>query len=893
MRNNMSLKNKLFLIILSIATTSLLVSGYFYIVNINDIFNQQKNENIEHDKKILTEMFSELNIQIKSYAVEVSNDNEIQSSLNLIANYEDPKNYIKEIYDFEKYNLITVTKKYMKGNNISLGLFDKEGKLILLHRNFINHEEKGYISYDNNSKKQFIDYNTKKVIKTPFVKKIEKSMVKKIGTSYVKNQYFVQYVEPIYIDEQLLGYIRFSFSISPSLVEDLNNKLVTKIVFKTNEDNYIYGTKINNEYFKKIQNKDTFFMEKFRVLNYTNYLDTIFIVDRTVVNKKLQYLFLEILFVWLIILALTFIYSFKFINRFVLSPIENLKDSIEGIKNNNFQEIKVDTLDEIGNITKEFNSLSQELQTNISFLNSYKNVMDEGSIVTKSDLNGTITYANQKFLNVSGYTLEEVIGKPHSIIRHPESSKELFSDLWDTIQKKKVWKGIVKNKKKDGGYYWVDLAIQPILNTKNEIIEYIALRHDITELIEQREKLSQIINTDILTGTGNRFKLTNDIISKDIKSIAILNIDNFSQVNDFYGHRFGDELIVKISTIILNLIRDEKYFELYHLQGDEFVITNYKLSKDQFYDKIINIVNFIEHDNIGLYNEQLSVKFTTAISYESSDKILQTADMALKIARKKNLDFIVYTEENSLNKEYENNLKWTKKIKEAIEEDRVVPFFQAIVNNKNDKYEKYESLIRIVEIDGKVISPFFFLDIAKQTKYYNKLTKIMLKKSFETFKDKDVEFSVNLTVDDIIDEEIVEYICELLKKYKIGQKVVFEIVESESIENFEKVTYFIEKVKKHGCKIAIDDFGTGYSNFEYLMKLKADYIKIDGSMIKDIHNNNDARMVTETIVDFAKKMGIKTIAEFVENDEVLQVVKEIGIDYSQGYHFSEPKREII
>ncbi len=160
------------------------------------------------------------------------------------------------------------------------------------------------------------------------------------------------------------------------------------------------------------------------------------------------------------------------------------------------------------------------------------------------------------------------------------------------------------------------------------------------------------------------------------------------------------------------------------------------------------------------------------------------------------------------------------------------------------------------------------------------------------FHKKEFEFSVNLTIDDILNIEIQDYIFELLNKYGIGERVVFEIVESESIENFNQVVSFIRNVKEFGCKIAIDDFGTGYSNFEYLMKLEADYIKIDGSMIKNIDTDNNAKMVVETIVNFAKKMNMKTIAEFVENEEILKIVNELGIDYSQGYYFSAPKPEL-
>ncbi len=169
----------------------------------------------------------------------------------------------------------------------------------------------------------------------------------------------------------------------------------------------------------------------------------------------------------------------------------------------------------------------------------------------------------------------------------------------------------------------------------------------------------------------------------------------------------------------------------------------------------------------------------------------------------------------------------------------------------------------------------------------------MINKSFDTFRDMDAEFSINLTIQDIMDSDLKAFIFEKLQESDIAKRLVFEIVESEGIENFGKVIEFIEKVKSYGCKIAIDDFGTGYSNFEYLLQHKADYIKIDGSMIKDIDTNQDAQAVVSTIVDFAKKMNMKTIAEFVENETIQNIIIEMGIDYSQGYHFGAPQAEPV
>jgi EAL domain-containing protein (putative c-di-GMP-specific phosphodiesterase class I) len=288
-------------------------------------------------------------------------------------------------------------------------------------------------------------------------------------------------------------------------------------------------------------------------------------------------------------------------------------------------------------------------------------------------------------------------------------------------------------------------------------------------------------------------------------------------------------------------------------------------------------------------NEIIQPNVTTALSFEEASFLLQTVDMAYAIAKIENKEILIYSDDISLSSTYKRNIFWSKKIKKALLSGKIVPYFQPIVNNQNQLFEKYESLVRLIEEDGQVVSPYFFLEISKKTKQYSSITKIMIEKSFEYFQNKSCEFSINLTMEDIVNEEMNSFIFELLKKYQIGSRVVFEIVESESIQNYETVSEFIKKLKSFGCKIAIDDFGSGYSNFEYILKLNVDYLKIDGSLIKNITTDPNAKIVVSTIVDFAKKLSIKTIAEFVENEAIFRVMQELGIDYSQGYYFQAPQ----
>jgi EAL domain-containing protein (putative c-di-GMP-specific phosphodiesterase class I) len=239
-------------------------------------------------------------------------------------------------------------------------------------------------------------------------------------------------------------------------------------------------------------------------------------------------------------------------------------------------------------------------------------------------------------------------------------------------------------------------------------------------------------------------------------------------------------------------------------------------------------------------------------------------------------------------KEYEENIKWTSKLREAIEEDRIVPYFQPIVNTATGSIERYEALIRMHDNVGKPVSPYYFLEISKKAKLYGTLTKTMFAKTLKMFENSKYPVAFNISTEDILNESVKEFILARTEESMRKCKIIFEIVESDGIENYEEVSNFIAEVKKYGAQIAIDDFGTGYSNFEHLIKLKVDYIKIDGSLIKNMLKDKNSMVVVETIVDFASKLEIKTVAEFVESKEIAEAVNNMGIDYSQGYYFSEP-----
>jgi len=535
-------------------------------------------------------------------------------------------------------------------------------------------------------------------------------------------------------------------------------------------------------------------------------------------------------------------------------------------------------------IISSTNSLEQDYDESISFLEQYKAAVDRSFIVSKTDPKGTITYVNDEFCKISGFSRDELIGKSHSLIRHPDMKTDAFTDMWHTIKElKKPWHGEVINLKKNGSYFWVKAIINPILDKDENIVEYIAIRTDITEI-------KDALTTDTLTGYDNRVKLSNDIKEFKNLSLAIFNFDDFRQINDFYGHQFGNLVIISIANKIYNFISKDKNLKFYRLQGDEFVVVGIEYDKEQFISKTKEILQLIK-ERFSLQNEEILLSCSCGISFEDNKHILSSANMALKTAKKGGIDLLIYDDSLSLNEQYENNMIVTKKISDALKNNNIITYYQPIINNTNLAYDKYECLVRMRDGD-RVLSPYFFLDIAKQTKQYFGITKAVVFQAFEMFKDKDSAVSINLSINDMLDEEMSKYILMMLDKYKIGDRVIFEIVESEYIENFEGVLKFIMSVKKYNCKIAIDDFGTGYSNFGYLIKLKPDFLKIDGSLIRNIDKDKSARLIVSTIVEFSHKLGMKIVAEFVENKEIFEIVKTLGIDYSQGYHFSEPKESL-
>jgi len=529
-----------------------------------------------------------------------------------------------------------------------------------------------------------------------------------------------------------------------------------------------------------------------------------------------------------------------------------------------------------------------------SFLKSYTHALNSSAAVTKTDINGLITYANDKFLADTGYERDEVIGRTHVLIKHPDTDKKTIKDMWNTIKSKNIWTHIIKGLRKDKSTFISKVSITPVIDANDEIIEFIAARIDITELVGSKNKLEKTIITDSLTNLPNRQKLIDDIYESEINKeeslhLALFNIDSFKEINDFYGYVVADKVLRSIATKLETMCVDNKG-SIYKLPSDEYAIfTTLNMSTKEFLEHIQKVTNVMSRTKYEVDDNIIPISFSVGVASNCSS-IMVKADMALQKAKDdKKQTMVSYDDSIDMAKKIAKNIESVSLLKSAIDRKSIIPFFQPIYNIKTKKIEKYECLARIILEDGTIIPPFGFLDVAIKSRLYPYITKYIISNSFDFFKDKKHEFSINISMEDVVNEETVEFIIDSLNKFENPSRVVFEILESEEIDSYIQLKEFIKKVKVFGCKIAIDDFGSGYSNFAHILELKIDYLKIDASLVRHIIEDENSRKITQTIINFAKDLNLKTIAEYVENKESLALLEEMGSDYVQGYYIGKPE----
>jgi diguanylate cyclase (GGDEF)-like protein len=411
-------------------------------------------------------------------------------------------------------------------------------------------------------------------------------------------------------------------------------------------------------------------------------------------------------------------------------------------------------------------------------------------------------------------------------------------------------------------------------------------------LAQKAEDLEYRLYHDSMTKLKNREALNQELNARNFSVLMLIDVNKFSNFNDSYGMEVGNEILNNIAKYLTKLAYTNG-LSVYRISGDGFVLLQeVGVSEESFDKKVDLIVKALDSCEMMIESLNITIKvnFTIAMVKER-EKALEKANMTLHFARSRGEKYWVYDESINRQDEVENILYWEKEIHSAILEDRIVPVFHPIVNAQGE-IVKYETLMRMEKREAghvKLFSPYEFLEIAVKTNQYEKLTTIMIEKSFKAMQNTNKDFSINLTFSNIQNKNMVLFLKDKIAEYGLGNRLILEIVESEDIYNFEIVKTFVSYLRLLGVRFAIDDFGSGYSNYMHLFEVMPEYIKIDGSLIQTIDKDENAQKFVASIVQLAKNLGVKTIAEYVHNQAVFEMTKKLGVDEFQGSYFYKPQ----
>ncbi len=413
------------------------------------------------------------------------------------------------------------------------------------------------------------------------------------------------------------------------------------------------------------------------------------------------------------------------------------------------------------------------------------------------------------------------------------------------------------------------------------------------EVALKSKELYKKIYSNTLSNLPNRNKLLDDIEQYNFAQMAILNIDKFQMFNDVYGEDMGNIALKMTADFLKNQI-NSKNISLYHLNGDEFVFVVQKtnsLNKKYFAQEIKDILKNFSKKTFYYDDKKFNFIMSAGLAYSGEKKILAYADMALKDAKKRNIQLSIFDDEKELEKIHKHNIECYKKLLYALENNKVLSFFQPIVSIQDlSKPTKYESLVRIEQEDGKIISPINFIDVAKTNRIYDRLTKQIIKNTLDTIEKYKINCSINISIKDLENEKTLGMLYERFNTFQHNNLLTIELLETEEFKDYKSVYEFCKVVRSHGIKIALDDFGAGYSNFSHILNLEVDYIKIDASLISNIETNENSKIMVETIVALARRLEVETIAEFVSSKAILEIVRDLKVDYAQGYYVGVPQK---
>ncbi len=532
-------------------------------------------------------------------------------------------------------------------------------------------------------------------------------------------------------------------------------------------------------------------------------------------------------------------------------------------------------------------------------------IEQSSSIVFITDSDGVIEYVNPIFEQVTGYARQEALGQTPRILSSGETPDSLYEEMWGTIKGGWTWRGVLKNKTKYGGRYWCNTVISPVKDQGGRIINFLAVQEDITEKKASEEKIKYLAFHDEMTDLLNRSRfmellgerLFSNLEDKEPGVLLMLDIDHFKFINDSYGHGLGDEVLRSISRLLKKILKDEDSI-LGRLGGDEFAI--YLAPTDE--KKGMEIAERIREQIEGYRSGNLPFRLSASIGAvlypvhgAAVSELFTRVDAAMYRAKELGRNRChLYRNEDHILEDIHSRLKWKERILKALDDDRFEVWVQPIIGLNDNKVRHYEALARMRDEEGNILLPGAFIEVAERFDIIGAVDKQIIKKTLQLIseasrKGRSLTFSINLSGKDLMDDDLLLFIQSAISETGVDpDRIVFEITETATVCDIDRAIKFIQALKSIGCHFSLDDFGVGFTSFTYLRELDVDYIKIDGSFIRNLKKNKNDQLFVKAIADVARGMKIKSIAEFVENEETFKILKKLGVDYAQGYYIGKP-----
>lgn len=534
----------------------------------------------------------------------------------------------------------------------------------------------------------------------------------------------------------------------------------------------------------------------------------------------------------------------------------------------------------------------------------YRAAVDAAAIFSETDMQGNITYVNEQFCAISGYSVHELLEKNHRILNSSLHPPEFFAELWKTISSGKVWKGEICNIRKDGTLYWVESTIVATYDSEANVKKYVSIRFDVTEKRKLMEVLQWRADHDVLTGLPNRsllydrFKQSVATAHRNHSSLAvcILDLDGFKLINDRYGHAIGDRLLVEVSERLKKIIRGED--TVARLGGDEFVILLGLMHANELEMAMQRILTALSLaytiDGIEL-NISASIGVTIYPKDDADiDSLLRHADQAMYRAKLRGRD-CYHLFNILLDNEARTAFETVVLVSKALRNNELCLHYQPKINLSSGTITGYEALLRWQHPQEGIIYPQNFIPFVEQTNLIVDIGNWVIEQALTQISNwavlgKTWSVAVNIAALHFQREDFVETLKHLLSRFPNSspQMLDIEIVESVMLENIPLVVKNINERKKLGVTFSLDDFGTGYSSLSYLKKLETHSIKIDQSFIRGILDDKNSLLLTIAIIGLAKSFNREVIAEGVETVEQAKLLMRLGCDSAQGYGFAKP-----